>query len=891
MRFLALEAHSYGPLRQKNWELEANVFVVYGPNEAGKSSFHSALRTVLYGFERPKRSDHPLSRLGPPGEDLELRAKLQLENGETLWVERKLMSYAKLTVRDEQGQELRAPQRNEALEEIQSIPASLFDAVYSLTANDTTMQTDEVHEHIQELLLGETGLRGARPIGEVRRELATDRDQLWRPDGRGKPRAKQLDEELRAAERDLRELRRKDKELREARETRAALQPELDRLQRVGRSLRLHGERLRYAAQWNRYRSMLREVEAVRARLAALPAETRREVIEDPARLRSGIERQNQALAPHRERLLRPAPALTPEQERWQQTEPALRAFLKAWPDYRDLRKDVQQAQAEVARRTEELTADLQHLGLSVSAAKTLNRLQGAPLQAAAKEWEAQRLGHQTLAQTKTPSPWWMLFAALAIGASIGWWLAPAYAPWWLGGLLVAFATCVALLWRPNHLRDVGPPPPMPVVWQEALAALELETDSYASPAALNELVGHFDRYQTRRREARLAQQRKQELEQELAVATQPWNELAAALQLEGSPERAHADVASRWESVQAAVAEVQQAQQQYEQSEQFLREHEAALADDEARLERIEQWLQTAFPDRYPHGEAMEALKEFRDAQAVVEAEGQELRGHELYTPEWETSQGPPSIGDEAWQAWVGEGEDPRQWQAVDCETALQRLERELHEKHVRLGALDEVLKDREGMRLAQAFEYRNQIRSAQRETLEERDRLALLGRLLERAEALHREKHQPDVLARAGQYLERITDGRYLGLQYPPDPVEEGAERPSLQVHSAAHGWCAVGKPLSRGTQEQIYLALRLGTLDYLDRGRETLPLVLDEALVHWDEDRRRSLYTVLRELAHRRQVILFTCHESFAREVEQDLGARVIELVRSNGAPSPD
>ena len=51
-------------------------------------------------------------------------------------------------------------------------------------------------------------------------------------------------------------------------------------------------------------------------------------------------------------------------------------------------------------------------------------------------------------------------------------------------------------------------------------------------------------------------------------------------------------------------------------------------------------------------------------------------------------------------------------------------------------------------------------------------------------------------------------------------------------------------VGAPLSRGTREQIYLCLRLGTLDYLDRGRESLPLLLDEALVHWDAKRRQQL-----------------------------------------------
>ena len=883
MRFLALEAHTFGPLRDQCWELQADLFVVYGPNEAGKSSFHSALKTVLYGFERSSRSDHPLSQLGQGGENLELRAQVRLDSGEVLWVHRKLMSSAKLQVQDEQGRDLRPAQRNEALQEIQAITERLFDAVYSLTANDTNMQTDDVHEHIQELLLGETGLRGARPIAEVRRELANDRDQLWRPDGRGKPLVREFEQEWQEAGRLVRTLRSEDRELREARREREQLGPEIERLERTRRGVRQHLERLRYAAEWNRYRSGLQSVEAVRARLAALPESVRNESIEDPATLRASIERQRKALAPHRARLEAPAPSLSPEEQRWWDQADALRAWQAAWPTYRDLNKDWEHAQQEVARHTEELKQSLQRLGVGVPSAHELANVPSETLEGAIDSWEQEQSDHAERAQQREPSPLWMLMAALGLAAAVGLWQLPAYGPLWLAGLALCFGLGLWMLARPSRQPDLGPAPSMPRVWVECFDALGLDAQNYDSPPALYKWLQAVERYQGQHREARAAQRRVQHLEEQRSREAEPWRKLAQALDLDEDPMRGHAAAAARWEAVFETHRQTQHALEQRTESERLLQEQGAGLAHDQARLERMETWLRAAFPDRDSEGQALVALQEFRDQQAVIEAEGQRLRGHALYEAAWEQPGQPGLAVDTDEFAWLAEGEDLSAWQAADWEEALHDLEARLQAQHARLGSLEEKLRPKGGHTIAQAVERQRHARSEQERCLEERDRLALLGRILEHAEAQHRKQHQPDVLARAGHYLERITEGRYLALQYPPvDPDAEQA-KPPLQVQSAQHGWCAVGRPLSRGTQEQIYLALRLGTLDYLDRGRESLPLVLDEALVHWDLERRRSLYQVLREIAERRQVILFTCHESFAREVEADLEARVIELQR--------
>ena len=56
-----------------------------------------------------------------------------------------------------------------------------------------------------------------------------------------------------------------------------------------------------------------------------------------------------------------------------------------------------------------------------------------------------------------------------------------------------------------------------------------------------------------------------------------------------------------------------------------------------------------------------------------------------------------------------------------------------------------------------------------------------------------------------------------------------------------------------------DQLYLALRLAVAEELS---PTAPLVLDDALVRFDDDRLKAALEILREEAKTKQVILFSC-----------------------------
>jgi uncharacterized protein YhaN len=83
-----------------------------------------------------------------------------------------------------------------------------------------------------------------------------------------------------------------------------------------------------------------------------------------------------------------------------------------------------------------------------------------------------------------------------------------------------------------------------------------------------------------------------------------------------------------------------------------------------------------------------------------------------------------------------------------------------------------------------------------------------------------------------------------------------------------------------LSRGTSEQLYLALRFGLIEEFARHGEPLPVVMDDILVNFDADRAARAASAIRDLASRHQVLYFTCHRWTAELLDPE-GERTVTL----------
>jgi uncharacterized protein YhaN len=103
-------------------------------------------------------------------------------------------------------------------------------------------------------------------------------------------------------------------------------------------------------------------------------------------------------------------------------------------------------------------------------------------------------------------------------------------------------------------------------------------------------------------------------------------------------------------------------------------------------------------------------------------------------------------------------------------------------------------------------------------------------------------------------------------------PDFRIQVRERESTELRPA--------ESLSRGTQDQIYFAVRFGVLELLGNSQEPCPGLLDEPFVAYDHERMCAAFRLLEQEAARRQLILFTCREDVRSQALLH-GAHVVTL----------
>ena len=129
--------------------------------------------------------------------------------------------------------------------------------------------------------------------------------------------------------------------------------------------------------------------------------------------------------------------------------------------------------------------------------------------------------------------------------------------------------------------------------------------------------------------------------------------------------------------------------------------------------------------------------------------------------------------------------------------------------------------------------------------------DALVLAQETLDQAALELQRQFAPRISKRAAQLLNQLTDGRYDRLSLDQD----------MNLHAGAGGEDTLHPWIwrSEGTIDQLYLALRLAVAEELT---PTAPLVLDDALVRFDEKRLDQAMQILSQTAIHRQVILFSC-----------------------------
>ena len=134
-----------------------------------------------------------------------------------------------------------------------------------------------------------------------------------------------------------------------------------------------------------------------------------------------------------------------------------------------------------------------------------------------------------------------------------------------------------------------------------------------------------------------------------------------------------------------------------------------------------------------------------------------------------------------------------------------------------------------------------------------------------------------QPATLALASTYLEQLTQGKYKNIWTP-------LGQRHLRVDDETGDDFQV-QQLSNGTREQLFLAIRMAMVkQFRDSGIE-LPMVLDDVLVNFDQQRTEAAVETLIDFTQQgQQILLFTCHLHLAHLFESK-GAQPVWLPGHN------
>ena len=147
---------------------------------------------------------------------------------------------------------------------------------------------------------------------------------------------------------------------------------------------------------------------------------------------------------------------------------------------------------------------------------------------------------------------------------------------------------------------------------------------------------------------------------------------------------------------------------------------------------------------------------------------------------------------------------------------------------------------------------------------------RLRLATHLLEAQIEQFRKENQGPLLQKSGEVFNAITRGAFsgLGAEFNADdvPILVGVRPDQTKVPIEG---------LSDGSRDQLYLALRLAALDRYLEEHEPMPLILDDLLITFDNERTRAILPQLARLAKRTQIFLFTHHEHLVELCRETIG----------------
>ena len=198
---------------------------------------------------------------------------------------------------------------------------------------------------------------------------------------------------------------------------------------------------------------------------------------------------------------------------------------------------------------------------------------------------------------------------------------------------------------------------------------------------------------------------------------------------------------------------------------------------------------------------------------------------------------------------------------QLENCIEQIQQLEQERSNIDQSIGEKRTLLKQMDGNDKAAKAAEEAQLALAEVQNLSERYiKIHLASSVLRKSIERFREKNQGPLIKRASQLFQRLTLDSFCGIKTDYRGNNDKAVLLGLRTEDNK---LIPTSGMSEGTRDQLYLALRLASLERFFEKNCTLPLILDDVLINFDDERSKATLSVLGELSKKTQILFLTHH----------------------------
>ncbi len=396
--------------------------------------------------------------------------------------------------------------------------------------------------------------------------------------------------------------------------------------------------------------------------------------------------------------------------------------------------------------------------------------------------------------------------------------------------------------------------------WIERLQ--ELNMDAHVSPTMLRTALDSMERCLAVELELASIQEEKQRLEHECEALVKPLTSILGSMGKDLPLGAAH-DLPYQEDWLGALDNLLFEAQNTYDNSK-LKEQYKQQLVAQEEELHEAN----TAFSDAKATEEHLLHLAGTNNVEdflrmATVRAQRNELLQRKADLEDALRLAAGENSFEDFLQSFTKTDQHEREVFINDMQNNLDALSAEDQEKSTALAAINAELNTLTATdELANLRQQESDLQASIQSTSNTWAAQALARQLILQAKQRYESERQPQVIRMASDIFSKITAGRWQG-------ITAQLEESSLQVFPP-HGAPTSPLNLSRGTQEQLYLALRLAYIQQHSEHATVLPVIMDDILVNFDPDRARQTAKALLGLSQGNkghQILFFTCHPHIA------------------------